>query len=75
MARSPHSFNKRQREKDKQKKNKEKRERREEKKIEKAEGDSPAGPEIDWDSAPVNRTLSDKEESEKEKIEERNSDS
>ena len=37
-------------------------------------GDAPAGPEIDWDSAPVNRTLSDKEENEKERIEKRNSD-
>jgi hypothetical protein len=65
MAKSPHSFNKRQREKDKQKKNKEKRERREERKVEKADGDAPTGPEIDWDSAPVNRTLTEQEEAEK----------
>ncbi len=75
MAKSPHSFNKRQREKDKQKRNKEKREKREERKLEKAEAeDNTTGPEIDWDSAPVNKTLSDKEESEKERIEKRNSD-
>lgn len=65
MAKSPHSFNKRQREKDKQKRNKEKRERREERKVEKADADTPTGPEIDWDSAPVNRTLTDEEEAEK----------
>lgn len=61
MAKSPHSFNKRQREKDKQKRNKEKREKREERKIEKAENDS-NGPEIDWDSAPVNTTMSKEDE-------------
>lgn len=66
MAKSSHTFQKRQREKDKQKKNKEKRERREERKLEKAEADN-NGPEIDWDSAPVNKTLSDKEENEREK--------
>ncbi len=62
MAKSPHSFNKRQREKDKQKRNKEKREKREERKLEKAEGEGGNGPDIDWDSAPVNTTMSKEDE-------------
>jgi hypothetical protein len=66
MAKSPHSFNKRQREKDKQKRNKEKREKREERKIEKAEsGEESTGPEIDWESAPVNKTMSKEDENER----------
>ena len=72
MAKSPHSFNKRQREKDKQKRNKEKREKREERKLEKAENGG-GGPEIDWDSAPVNMTLSKEEEAEKAANKDRNS--
>ena len=67
MAKSPHTFNKRQREKDKQKKNKEKRERREERKLEKADGDT--GLEIDWESAPVNKTMSKEDELNKTKAE------
>lgn len=73
MAKSSHTFSKRQREKDKQKKAKEKRERMEERKQEKAELGS-SGIEIDWDSAPVNHTLDKEELKEKEAIEEKNRD-
>lgn len=68
MARSQHSFSKRQREKDRQKKNKEKRERMEERKQQRVEGGT-GGLEIDWSSAPENLTLSDKEEKAKSKVE------
>jgi len=65
MAKSPHAFNKNQREKNKIKKNKEKRERRETRKLEKSESGT-SGPEIDWGSAPVNSTLNKKDEQQKE---------
>ena len=68
MARSQHSFSKRQREKDRQKKNKEKRERMEERKQQRAEGGG-GGIEIDWSLAPENLTLNDKEEKAKTSLE------
>ena len=68
MARSQHSFSKRQREKDRQKKNKEKRERMEERKQQRAEGGG-GGVEIDWSLAPENLTLNDKEEKAKTSLE------
>lgn len=72
MAKSPHTFSKRQREKDKQKKNKEKRERMQERKQEKADSGS-SGVEIDWGNAPVNITLDKDELKEKEDIMAKNS--
>lgn len=52
MAKSQHTFSKRQREKAKQKKTQEKMQRREERKHEKG-----GGLEIDWGSAPTEKTL------------------
>lgn len=52
MAKSQHTFSKRQREKAKQKKTQEKMQRREERKSEKG-----GGLEIDWSSAPTEKTL------------------
>ena len=66
MARSPQSFNKKQREKDKAKKKKEKRERMEERKARRAEGET-AGGDIDWTLAPENSTLSKEDEERKAK--------
>ena len=56
MARSPQSFNKKQREKEKAKKKKEKRERMEARKERRNDGEA-AGGDIDWSLAPVNTTL------------------
>jgi protein subunit release factor B len=56
MAKSQHTFSKREREKAKQKKVKDKMERREERKHERNETES-NGPEIDWGSAPTEKTL------------------
>lgn len=52
MAKSQHTFSKRQREKAKQKKTQEKMQRREDRKQEKG-----GGLEIDWSSAPTEKTL------------------
>lgn len=71
MARSPQSFNKKQREKEKAKKKKEKRERMEERKERRAEGET-AGGDIDWSLAPENATLSKEEEAQKASIKEKN---
>ena len=60
MAKSGHTFSKRQREKDKAKKRREKRERMDERKMQRQNGER-TGPTIDWDSAPVNVTLSDED--------------
>ncbi|TNE54754.1 MAG: hypothetical protein EP338_06350 [Bacteroidetes bacterium] len=60
MSRSQETFNKKQREK--------KRAQRKKEKLEKKElrrGDSTAAIEIDWSSAPENKTLSDAEEAQK----------
>ena len=73
MAKSPQSYNKRQREKNKQKKKKEKRERMEERKQVRADSDD-AGIEIDWSSAPENKTLSDSEARKKAAIKNANTD-
>ncbi len=70
MAKSGHTFSKRQREKDKAKRRKEKRERMDERKVQRQNGES-GGIEIDWDSAPVNTTLSKEDEARKAAIKEK----
>ena len=67
MARSPQSFNKKQREKDKAKKKKEKRERMEARKERRADGET-AGGDIDWSLAPVNSTMGKDDEAMKAEI-------
>ena len=67
MAKSQHTWSKRQREKEKQKKNKEKRERMEERKHRRSEGDT-GGMDIDWSAAPVNNTLSAEEQRERDRV-------
>lgn len=64
MAKSGHTFSKRQREKEKAKRRKEKRERMDERKVSRQNGES-GGITIDWESAPVNTTLSKDDEARK----------
>lgn len=62
MGRSQETFLKKQREKERAKK---KREKQEKKELRRENGSS--GPEIDWGSAPENKTLSKEEEAQKQK--------
>ncbi len=69
MGRSQETFNKKQREKNRNLKKKEKLERKEMRRQ-----SSSGGSEIDWDSAPVNNTLSQDEERQKAKQRNQNKD-
>ena len=61
MSRSQETFNKKQREKERARKKKEKQNKREERRE-----NETSGLEIDWSSAPENKTLSEKEQKIKE---------
>ena len=60
MGRSQETFNKKQREKNRERKKKEKFDKKENRRA-----SSPGGSEIDWDSAPENKTLTQDEEKQK----------
>ena len=69
MGRSQETFSKREREKKKAKKRKDKLDKRDSKSDQESSG---SGPEIDWSSAPINNTLTEKEHSEKNSTENNN---
>ncbi len=67
MGRSQETFNKKQREKNRERKKKEKLEKKESRRA-----SSTGGSEIDWESAPENRTLTAEEERQKADIKKNN---
>jgi len=69
MGRSQETFNKKQREKNRERKKKEKLEKKENRRA-----SSAGGSEIDWDSAPENKTLTQDEERQKANIRTQNKD-